>query len=100
MTEGSVVSWLKSEGDAVTKGEPIVVVESDKADMEVESFEDGFLGSIVIGEGETASVGTPIGFIAESEAELSEAKGKGGNGAAPPPAKAPAEEEKIGRAHV
>jgi pyruvate/2-oxoglutarate dehydrogenase complex dihydrolipoamide acyltransferase (E2) component len=90
MTEGKVVSWLKSEGDAVSKGEALVVVESDKADMDVECFEDGFLGSIVIEEGGTANVGAPIAYIAESEAEIADAKAKGGassNGTAPPSAK-------------
>ena len=37
MTEGKIVSWLKNEGDKITKGESVVVVESDKADMDVES---------------------------------------------------------------
>ena len=39
MTEGKIVSWLKTEGDKITKGESVVVVESDKADMDVESCE-------------------------------------------------------------
>ena len=39
MTEGKIVSWLKSEGDKISKGESVVVVESDKADMDVESCE-------------------------------------------------------------
>ncbi len=38
MTEGKIVSWVKSPGDKVEKGETVVVVESDKADMDVESF--------------------------------------------------------------
>lgn len=42
------MTWLKSPGDKVAKGEPIVVVESDKADMDVESFNDGILGAIVV----------------------------------------------------
>lgn len=37
MTEGKIVSWLKTEGDKIAKGESVVVVESDKADMDVES---------------------------------------------------------------
>lgn len=57
MTEGKIVSWLKSPGDKITKGESVVVVESDKADMDVESFSEGFLGGIVIQEGGTANVG-------------------------------------------
>ena len=85
MTEGKVVSWLKSPGDKVKKGESVVVVESDKADMDVESFSEGFLGAIVIQEGGVASVGSPIAFIAETEAEIEEAKGKAGSSAAPAP---------------
>jgi biotin carboxyl carrier protein len=46
--QGKIVSWLKSPGDKVAKGEPIVVVESDKADMDVESFNDGILGAIMV----------------------------------------------------
>jgi biotin carboxyl carrier protein len=48
LPQGKIVSWLKSPGDKVAKGEPIVVVESDKADMDVESFNDGILGAIVV----------------------------------------------------
>lgn len=92
MTEGKVVQWLKSEGDAVTKGEALVVVESDKADMDVESFEDGFLGAIVVDEGGSAGVGSPIAFIAESEGEIADAKAKAGSSsAAAPAAEAPKE---------
>eukprot|EP00204_Picochlorum_oklahomense_P001139 CAMPEP_0118807548 /NCGR_PEP_ID=MMETSP1161-20130426/35530_1 /TAXON_ID=249345 /ORGANISM="Picochlorum oklahomensis, Strain CCMP2329" /LENGTH=442 /DNA_ID=CAMNT_0006736921 /DNA_START=68 /DNA_END=1396 /DNA_ORIENTATION=+ len=92
MTEGKIVSWLKSPGDKVTRGEALVVVESDKADMDVESFSDGILGSVVIQEGEMANVGSAIAYIAESEADLAEAKSKGSGGAAPAPAAAPAAE--------
>lgn len=53
--------------------------------MDVESFADGILGAIVVNEGERANVGASIAFIAESEADLAEAKKKGGsNGAAAP----------------
>ncbi len=48
MTEGKIVSWVKEEGDAISKGEAVVVVESDKADMDVESFYDGFLAHICV----------------------------------------------------
>ncbi|XP_061991213.1 dihydrolipoyllysine-residue acetyltransferase component 4 of pyruvate dehydrogenase complex, chloroplastic [Rosa rugosa] len=76
MTEGKIVSWIKSEGDVLSKGESVVVVESDKADMDVETFYDGILAAIVVGEGETAPVGAAIGILAETEAELDEAKAK------------------------
>lgn len=55
---------------------------ADKADMDVEAFNDGILGSIVVPEGGVAQVGTPIAFIAETEADLEAAKAKGGGEAA------------------
>lgn len=76
MTEGKIVSWVKSEGDVLSKGEAVVVVESDKADMDVETFYDGILAAIVVPEGESAPVGAPIGLLAESEAEIAEAKAR------------------------
>ena len=48
----SLISLLDSEGDVVSKGESVVVVESDKADMDVETFYDGILAAIVVQEGE------------------------------------------------
>nr|GEX91048.1 dihydrolipoyllysine-residue acetyltransferase component 4 of pyruvate dehydrogenase complex, chloroplastic [Tanacetum cinerariifolium] len=89
MTEGKIVSWNISEGDVLSKGQSVVVVESDKADMEVETFYDGIMAAIVVQAGESAPVGAPIGLLAETEAELEEAKAKaatlGGSAAAPPP---------------
>ncbi|KAL5999867.1 Lta2p [Asimina triloba] len=99
MTEGKIVSWIKAEGDVLSKGESVVVVESDKADMDVETFYDGILAAIVVPEGETAPVGAPIGLLAESEEEIAEAKAKvaatasskdPAASASPPPPAAPA----------
>lgn len=70
MTEGKIVSWEKSPGDKVEKGETVVVVESDKADMDVESFYEGYLAHIVVDAGESAPVGSAIAFLAETEAEI------------------------------
>lgn len=80
MTEGKIVSWVKSPGDKVAKGETVVVVESDKADMDVESFYEGYLAVILVNAGEDATVGAPIAFIAETEAEIQEAKSKANSG--------------------
>ncbi|MBE9039790.1 2-oxo acid dehydrogenase subunit E2, partial [Oscillatoriales cyanobacterium LEGE 11467] len=60
MTEGKITSWTKSPGDKVDKGETVVVVESDKADMDVESFYEGYLATIVVAEGDVAPVGGTI----------------------------------------
>jgi pyruvate dehydrogenase E2 component (dihydrolipoamide acetyltransferase) len=70
MKEGKVVSWLKAEGDAISAGEAIMVVESDKADMDVEAFEDGFLAAILTGEGESGAVGAPVALIAAEEKDV------------------------------
>lgn len=86
MTEGKIVSWVKSEGDVLSKGESVVVVESDKADMDVETFYDGILAAIVVGEGETAPVGAPIGLLAETEEEVAEAKAKAASNSTSAPA--------------
>ena len=74
MTEGKIVSWVKSPGDKVDKGETVVVVESDKADMDVESFYEGYLAVITVPAGESAPVGAAIALVAETEAEIDAAK--------------------------
>jgi pyruvate dehydrogenase E2 component (dihydrolipoamide acetyltransferase) len=74
MTEGKIVSWQKSPGDKVEKGEIVVVVESDKADMDVETFYSGFIATIVVPAGESAPVGSAIALVAETEAEIETAK--------------------------
>ncbi|KAH9625945.1 hypothetical protein KSS87_020365, partial [Heliosperma pusillum] len=76
MTEGKIVSWIKSEGDKLSKGDPVVVVESDKADMDVETFYDGFLAKIIVDEGNSAPVGSAIALLAESEEEIAAAIAK------------------------
>ncbi|KAG5004822.1 hypothetical protein JHK86_028961 [Glycine max] len=95
MTEGKIVSWTKSEGDKLSKGDSVVVVESDKADMDVETFYDGYLAAIVVEEGGVAAVGSPIAFLAETEDEIPQAKSKASSSSssssAPAPAPAPAQ---------
>ena len=74
MTEGKIVEWVKSPGDKIAKGETVVVVESDKADMDVESFNEGYLAVILVEAGQEAPVGDAIALVAETEAEIEEAK--------------------------
>lgn len=78
MTEGKIVSWQKSSGDWVEKGETVVVVESDKADMDVESFFSGYLATIIVEAGDVAPVGSTIALLAETEAEIEQAKQEDG----------------------
>lgn len=83
MTEGKIVSWVKSPGDKIEKGETVVIVESDKADMDVESFYEGYLATIIVPAGESAGVGNAIALVAETEAEIEQAKQQAQKLAAP-----------------
>ena len=74
MTEGKIVSWVKSPGDKIERGETVVIVESDKADMDVESFYEGYLATILVPAGEAAPVGSAIALVAETEAEIETAQ--------------------------
>jgi pyruvate dehydrogenase E2 component (dihydrolipoamide acetyltransferase) len=79
MTAGKVVSWLKQPGDRIDRGEIIVEVETDKANVEVECYTPGTLEEILVQEDATVAVGTPLARI---KADVHEE--------APPPGAAPA----------
>ena len=66
MVRGSVVRWLKREGDSVQRGEPIAEVETDKAIVELAAEQDGTLISIAAPEGATVSVGDIVAYIGEA----------------------------------
>src|SRR5918996_1012639 len=97
MESGTIVRWLKSEGESVSKGEPLFELDTDKVTQEVEADADGVLLKIVVPEGE-ADVGTTVAVLgAEGEdvSELLAAAQSGNGGAAPAPAtqaEAPVEE--------
>ena len=74
MSEGTVVKWLKKEGDKVTAGEKIAEVETDKAVMEMESFDAGTLAMIVAKEGDKVAVGKAIAVLATSKENLADVK--------------------------
>ncbi|XP_077248755.1 2-oxoacid dehydrogenases acyltransferase family protein [Tasmannia lanceolata] len=93
MTEGKIVSWVKSEGEKLSKGESVVVVESDKADMDVETFYDGYLAAIMVEEGGVAAVGSAIALLAETEDEISEARSKASSSNKTLISESPAEKE-------
>ena len=88
MTEGKIVEWLKQPGDKVERGESVLVVESDKADMDVESFQEGYLAAVLMPAGSTAPVGETIGLIVETEAEIADVKAKAPTAAPTAPAAA------------
>ena len=65
VTEGTITRWLKSPGERVEKGEPLIEVATDKVDTEVEAPASGVLVSIEVPEDSTVALGTLIGIIAD-----------------------------------
>ena len=63
MQEGTVLRWLKGEGDTVANGEPIAEIETDKAVVEFESYAEGVLHRIIVPAGTTVPVGEPIALV-------------------------------------
>ena len=63
MTEATVGTWLKKPGDAVRKDEAVLSISTDKVDMDIESNVDGVLRAILVQEGQTVPVGTPLAHI-------------------------------------
>lgn len=69
MQEGTIASWLKKEGDEVKAGDVLAEVETDKATMELESYDDGTLLYIGVSEGESVEVNGVIAIIGEKDAD-------------------------------
>src|SRR5689334_7086361 len=98
MTEGTVVRWLKKEGEKVKAGEIVAEIATDKATTEMEAFDSGTVAVILVKDGQKAPVGAAIAVLATSKETVEEVKkkyaGGGGGGAkatgAPAPAKAQA----------
>ncbi|MBN9577757.1 MAG: 2-oxoglutarate dehydrogenase complex dihydrolipoyllysine-residue succinyltransferase [Alphaproteobacteria bacterium] len=84
VTEATVARWLKKEGEAVARDEPVVELETDKVSVEVPAPADGAIESISVKEGDTVSVGTILGAIAEGKTGTAKPAA-----AAPKPAEAP-----------
>ena len=75
MTEGSLVAWLKAEGDTISPGEVIAEIETDKATMEVEAVDEGVLGKILVAAGtEGVSVNAAIAILLEEGEDKSSIK--------------------------
>ena len=90
MESGTIVRWLKSEGDAVEKGEPLYELDTEKVTQEVEAEASGVLLKILVAEGEV-EVGKAVAVIGEAGETVSD--GASGNGAAPKADKVPGTEE-------
>lgn len=69
MSEGKILTWTKQEGDAVEAGEVLAEIESDKANMEMEAYDSGYLRRLIVPAGESAPVGAPIAIVTEEKDE-------------------------------
>ncbi|WP_129670315.1 dihydrolipoamide acetyltransferase family protein [Candidatus Chloroploca sp. Khr17] len=90
MSEGAVGRWLKKPGDQVEVGEIIAEIETDKATMELESFEKGTFQKIVVAEGQTVPIGEVIAYIGDGPVEEAPVVKAPPASAAPPAAPAKA----------
>jgi pyruvate dehydrogenase E2 component (dihydrolipoyllysine-residue acetyltransferase) len=79
MEEGVLSQWVKHQGDQVRKGDVLAVIETDKAAMDMEAYDEGVLTKILVAEGASVPIGTPIAVIGEAVTEA----------AAPPQVPAP-----------
>ncbi|MBA4157607.1 MAG: pyruvate dehydrogenase complex dihydrolipoamide acetyltransferase [Gemmatimonadetes bacterium] len=75
MEEGRLITWLKNEGDEIAEGDVLAEVETDKATMELVARGAGVLRKRMIGDGDTANVGTIIGVIASEDEDISSMMG-------------------------
>lgn len=98
MQQGTVVKWNVKEGQKVKSGDTLADIETDKATMELQSFDDGVVASLAVAEGQTVPVGTVIMILAGAGEDLAAARASGtgkagvsasasgGKGAEPKPA--------------
>lgn len=89
MDAGTLLRWLKQEGDQVERGEAIAEIETDKVNIEIEAFDSGVLRKTLITEGQTVPVGEAIAIIGEEGEEIEIPESADGatttNGSQPPP---------------
>ncbi|PIF60836.1 pyruvate dehydrogenase complex dihydrolipoamide acetyltransferase [Flavobacterium sp. 11] len=95
MTEGTVATWLKKVGDKVSEGDILAEIETDKATMEFESFNEGTLLYVGIEEGNTAPVDSLLAIIGPAGTDISGIAENYKTGGAPQAAPAVAEEKEV-----
>ncbi|KAI0501378.1 hypothetical protein KFK09_016323 [Dendrobium nobile] len=96
MTEGNIARWLKKEGDKISPGEVLCEVETDKATVEMECMEEGYLAKIIKGDGaQNIKVGEVIAITVEEEQDIGEFKNYESSASSAPPAEAKAPSETI-----
>src|SRR5438034_5267512 len=74
MEKGKIIEWLKHEGDPIAKGEPLVIIETDKVITEVESPADGVVLRIVASSEEERPIGALLAVLGAQDEQVSEAE--------------------------
>ena len=72
MSVGTVVKWHKSVGDQVANGDTLAEIETDKATMELENFDEGVLLKIFVSEGSEVPIGSPLAVVGAKGEEIPE----------------------------
>jgi len=75
MEQGTVIKWHVKEGDAVRSGDIVADIETDKATMELQTFDDGTVAKFLASEGQTVPIGAPICILAEEGESVEQAAG-------------------------
>ncbi len=91
MTEGTIVKWLKSEGDEIKRGDKLAEIETDKTVVEMEAYSEGLLRKLVASEGDLVQVGQVIAYIGGADEEVPETAAQAKS--EPAPAKAEEKQE-------
>ncbi len=73
MKDGKITKWLKKEGDKISSGMAIAECETDKSNLEIEAYDDGILIKILVAEGASAPVGSPIAYIGKAGEKVDDA---------------------------
>ena len=92
MEEGTLSQWLKNEGDTIHKGDVLAEIETDKATMDLEAFEDGVLERQIVAAGTSVPIGQPVAVIGDGSATSGPAPSEPASAAnlpAPEPPEAP-----------
>ncbi|HTU00377.1 MAG TPA: dihydrolipoamide acetyltransferase family protein [Candidatus Sulfotelmatobacter sp.] len=91
MSQGRIVAWLKKEGEAVKEGEPLLSIETDKAEVEVPAPRSGILRRVLLAPGQDAEVGMPLAIVGDADEPIEALLSSAARAVKPPVARPRAE---------
>ncbi len=95
MEEGVIAGWRKQVGDTISRGEVVAEIETDKAIMELEAYDDGVLEKVLVESGQTVPIGTPIALVGDGSGAAAASAPAPAAQPAAPTAETPAAEQPI-----